>query len=399
MAVTPYVTNLMKRMGLSLSKSNNDLPYIEARMVDRNGDLSKGWLVEFYCFDASKGDIQRIQKRIPSKYKTAQARTTWANNVIPQINELLQEGFHRKAANINISDLPDKHTNLETAIEMALAIKKQQIRHTSGSNYQTACERFIEYLKENKLPTQFEMVDSMLVGNFLEDYQAKYDVSNVTRNNIGIYLSSIFSILTKKGYYLTNPFFEFQKLKSDEEGYELFTDRQVNLMMDWMRAHDPALAVFCLTIYYTFLRPKELRNLQVKFFNFRDNKIYIPGYISKNRRSESVSMPGVLIDDLQRHLRLAKPDMLAFGRDGIGYVHAYKHYWLRRHQKALDAVKIKGPTLYSWKHTGVCAAHSQGVIVTKTMEQCRHKSLDTHYKYLKKVGAITTNEMNKMRAI
>jgi integrase len=110
-------------------------------------------------------------------------------------------------------------------------------------------------------------------------------------------------------------------------------------------------------------------------------------------------MPDVLNAKMLEFLKDRDANSYPFSKKGFGRMPAHKNYWTYRHQKALDACGIVGPTLYSWKHTGVCAAHLQGISVIQTKNQCRHSSLDIHYSYLKKLGVIVTKQMNRMKEI
>ncbi|MCS6795724.1 MAG: hypothetical protein NZ516_07170 [Raineya sp.] len=49
--------------------------------------------------------------------------------------------------------------------------------------------------------------------------------------------------------------------------------------------------IFCMCIFYTFIRPIELRRLKVWQVDLENQKIYIDGTQSKNKKSEYVVIP------------------------------------------------------------------------------------------------------------
>jgi integrase len=54
---------------------------------------------------------------------------------------------------------------------------------------------------------------------------------------------------------------------------------------------NPGLWIFIQFIYYCYLRPNEILQLEHPYFNFDERKIFIPSNISKNSKDGYVSIP------------------------------------------------------------------------------------------------------------
>lgn len=381
-------------MGFDRDQSNAIYPYRNAVLCDRRGDLKKQWIISYYVFDANKDALVRKQKTIPMTYQTVAARKAYAQKIISQLNLLLAAGYHIKK-----ECTQESAKSLTRAFQAAFDIKRNQIAAVSYTTYKTIVDRFVEYIKATKHSDLCTDIDKKTVSLFIDYYQKKYKVSNTTRNNIQTYLSSIFNLMVERGDIPSNPARGIKKLTVKSASYEIFSTEQIKAIMSWMQHNDEILYLYCQCIYYTFIRRKELQRLQVKHFDLKNQMIYIPANISKNRKSESVYIPDYLNKKLAAYFKGHSGSMIAFTAEGVGNSVAHKNYWTYRHQKALDACLIKGPTLYSWKHTGVCNAHLQGVSVIQTMQQCRHSSLDIHYSYLRRLGVIVNTQMNTIEPI
>src|SRR5690606_36930491 len=71
--------------------------------------------------------------------------------------------------------------------------------------------------------------------------------------------------------------------------HQVFSDDHFKMIMDSLRS-DPDTDFFCKAIYYTCIRPKELRELQLKHVDLDNGTVYIPFHISKNKKDGHVSI-------------------------------------------------------------------------------------------------------------
>lgn len=153
-------------------------------------------------------------------------------------------------------------------------------------------------------------------------------------------MKSLFQVLVDREIILNNPFKNFKKHKEYGSRKNLaFNEDQISEIKKNIEEKDPELWLFIQFIYYCFLRPNEIRQLEHRYIHPVEKQIFIPSNISKN------------------------------GKDY---------------------------TLYFWKHSGVIAAYKAGVDIKTIQSQCRHHSLEQTDIYLKSLGLGVSQAMNKI---
>ncbi len=157
------------------------------------------------------------------------------------------------------------------------------------------------------------------------------------------------------------------------------------MMLEHILKTDKQLYLFVRIIYYTYMRPKEIRLLQVKHIDFINRKIYIPESNAKNNKGQYVTIPNALLTLFFEHkLNLLNDDDFVFKKNRK--MLPINEMWLR-HKKVLYKFELIGEhTLYSWKHTGVCSAYRSGIDIKSLQRQLRHSSIAQTEIYLKSLG-------------
>lgn len=106
------------------------------------------------------------------------------------------------------------------------------------------------------------------------------------------YMKSLFQVLVDREIILNNPFKNFKKHKESESRKNLaFNEDQISEIKKNIEEKDPELWLFIQFIYYCFLRPNEIRQLEHRYNHLEDKKIFIPSNISKNGKEGYVSIP------------------------------------------------------------------------------------------------------------
>jgi len=74
--------------------------------------------------------------------------------------------------------------------------------------------------------------------------------------------------------------FETRK-KMPIQPHQVFTEGDFKVIMDSLDKHDKYCQLFVRMIYYTCIRPKILRFLQLQYIALEENTITVPGTVSK----------------------------------------------------------------------------------------------------------------------
>lgn len=182
-------------------------------------------------------------------------------------------------------------------------------------------------------------------------------------------------------------FEEIKKLKNICTPARYFQRHQVKRLHKYMMEHDPELWLFCMFQYYCFIRPNsELRLMKVGDLMLDENKILVPGNISKNKKSEYVVVPNVFRKQLEHYKYCNANEYLFPHPDDSTKPRSYNHFG-NKHRKVLKALGFSSEyKLYSWKHTGAVSCIKANINIKELQIQLRHHSLEEVDKYLRQLG-------------
>lgn len=186
-------------------------------------------------------------------------------------------------------------------------------------------------------------------------------------------------------------------MATEAERHAAITEADVKRMREWMLEFDVPLYVVTQTIYYAFIRPVELSRLQGRHLDLKNRVILMDSAISKNKKSQHVTIPGPLLEIFKRYgFDQAEPNDYLFGKGvWLSRWSSHPNRYRTRHLEMVKALGLAGSgvDLYSWKHTGVCAAYRAGLDIVSIKEQCRHSSIEETYTYMRSLGLILSREI------
>jgi len=245
----------------------------------------------------------------------------------------------------------------------------------------------MEYVGENKKITEVTAVD---ITRFMNETEARKKWEAKTFEVTRQALSTFFNYLNNMGRITKNPLDGFKErrkiLKSVK--HQLYSDVDFEKVGLWLQANDP-YTLFCLqAIYFTCIRPAELRLLQLKHIDINRQLITIPGNISKNKKTETIHVDDEFIEILK------KLDFNKFNEDDyltgnvksiIGNKPAPEktaYNGLRACLKALELLD-KGYTLYSSKHLSNVRKRRANWSIEEIQVANRHASIAQTEIYLR----------------
>lgn len=177
------------------------------------------------------------------------------------------------------------------------------------------------------------------------------------------------------------------RMRTEKTPARYFQNYQIVQLKKALLEYDPELWLFAQFQYYCFIRPiSELRFLKVGDLLLDDNKILVRSDISKNKKSEYVSIPDAFRPHVQQ-FRQRPPGDFVFGKPGNPKQTYSYNYFSYHHRKVLNRLGYdRAYKLYSWKHTGAVACIRAGISVKDLQIQLRHHSLEEVDKYLRQLG-------------
>ena len=200
-----------------------------------------------------------------------------------------------------------------------------------------------------------------------------------------------------------NPFKHTPIPKGESKSLLYFQDAQIKKLQPLIAAGNERLWLAVQLLYYCFIRGEEMRFLETSDFNLQAGYIEVRGEISKNKKTQKVSIPAALMPYLQSLpiFRQSGSHLLFQTQYGKYNGPVGKNWFNRMHSEYLkDAGIIGRYAFYSWKHTGAVKAVRAGINIKDLQLQLRHHSLDQVNEYLKDLGVLDSDDLrNKFPAL
>lgn len=382
--------------------------------VLKGTDPSLPWYVEYRFFNPRKNKMERrrIYKGLTDKTPVAE-RKKRAAEIIDFYSEKLRRGWLPLKETVNMDDSPEMAETISCISGQVFHFSKlaapfmARYAHSLNStyeNYKTKINVFNRFLQTMNL----ENVDVRFLEkkDFEEFFKYLFRERNCGPTTVNLYLlllRMMFEEFRKDGYLAKNPLSNFRYYKERQSQPKAFSPDMIIKLKMYMEKYNPQLWLISEFIFYCFIRPKELRLLQVKHIDMDAGIIHIPASISKNRRTQTVIIPdSFLLELLRKQINIYDGDDYIITLQGTpGPAPVSKNYMGNHFRKVRKALKLTDDyKLYSWKHTGAIEAVKAGINLRDLQNQLRHHSLNEVQGYIKQLmGEDSKDLRNKFPSI
>jgi integrase len=381
---------------------------IRPKLHDCSGDLSKRWFVYYSYLNPATGKMKRFKRYDGfNDLSSVDARLKHAEALISQINRKFDSGWNPFQDNerflyknvsstiVEVGDIGNPIATPEFTIEYflnySLERKRGEIREISFASYYSQIQVFLRWLRKCKLDNyDIGQLSRNHMENFLNDLK-KAGRNNTTRNSYHTNLKGLFKILNDQQVIKANPFEKINSLPQNKQSKKAFSKAQIQAIKENITEKEPQLWLFIQAMYYTCIRPRELRYLKLCDVSVDEGKIFIRSEISKNKKSQYVTIPMPFKQQLNALTLDRYPgNYFLFGKRGIpGLFPCCRNHFYNIHREILKSLEFSSDySLYSWKHTGVKEAVKNGVPLKEIQLQLRHHSLDQVDQYLRSLGIV-----------
>lgn len=347
-----------------------------------------GGYIEFRAYDPERGKMRRKTMKI-NRVKGVTNRRIYARRVIKRLTEQLNNGWNPWIAN-DTGDLivfDDVVKRYESHIEKMLA--SGYYRKETYDGYKSYVKIMREYISKKRPTYYVYQFDRSFCVDFLDYVFIERDNGAQTRNNYLNFLRVFSGFLVEKGYLKSKPTDGISPIskrlyKKERECIPLDV---VGRIADYCREKEPDFLFACYLLYYCFIRPVEMTRLKVRHFNLKACTLTIPGELSKNKTTQTITLPRKVIQ--------YGIDIGVFSAPMDDYIFSYrlkpgsveidpKHF--RDHwDNVRQALKLKKEwKFYSLKDTGITEMCDRNVAPRHVKDQARHSSLAITDIYLQK---------------
>lgn len=353
-------------------KSSNKLIFVDYRPAELK--INKAWYIEYYVKSPSTDKLVRFRNRVP-QIKTKRARELYAKKMIEAINIKLYNGWSPWYENPNnnyklISDAFELYIN-KLKKEMSDGIKRPDTLRA----YTSFVSNVQRYIDEKQLAIKYLVeIDFRFVSGFLDYIYYEKNNSPATYNNYLAYFKAFLEWAKAKDYIKQNATDNIKNKPKIQKKREPLT-QEVKACIKELKNTDFHFFVACMLTYFCLIRRTELTKLKVTDIRLIESRIILDGSITKNRKTDSVTIPDVFLPILTQHLQYAKNSDYLFSTDNF-----------KPGRKQLTPKKISDTwakyrnlygfdskfQFYSLKDTGIMDLLNSGVPSIKVRDQARH---------------------------
>lgn len=353
------------------NKQSSIIPMVAFKPAELR--IGTDWLIVYYAKDPQSDKLVRFRNRVP-KMSNKKERLRFAQKMIDTLNEQLYSGWSPYMGNLTEVKTIDYCFDyyLKTlSKELSDGVK----RKSTCNNYKHFITAFTEYLSIYQKNAKFiSNISTLICDHFLDRIYIEKEKSARTYNFYLMCMRTFFNFCLSKGFIKENPV-KNTKLKTIKEKTRVVLNQKEKKQLQLLREDNFHFYVFCMTTYYCFIRPNELKKLKVEHVNIEKSYITIPSSISKNRKTENVTIPNIFIEELKEHIGKASKDLFLFGKKfapGKQAVTNLFYNWENVRKKYGFRKEVQ---FYSLKDTGITDMLNAGVPAIKVRDQARHSDL------------------------
>ncbi|MBD2704402.1 site-specific integrase [Spirosoma sp. BT702] len=390
--------------------------YKKPQLYNAGGDIKKKWYVHYSYINPKTGKYQRIkQYQDLNSYHTKKERIEYADLLIKAIEEDLEAGYN-PFAKVNEQTVAGSYT-LEQCVPAFLATKERQLRGKTIMGYRSILNMFLDWAKRTENHDRhLSELTTEDVENYFRWAQKNRNLAPTTHNTELTTIRSFFTFWIGKRLINYNPASGIKRLREEVAKHTVYSDAQIKLITDYLSQsdtpRDKQLLQYIKFIYYTCIRPKEIRMLKVGDIRLKTDTILVPANVSKSGRSEPVDIaPG--LDEVIEEMGLATadPDWYVFGNQAKGVAGDYSdprpgpkpvgiNYFSDLYRELTKELGLSEEhTLYSWKHTRNVHLYMEDKDLLRLMRHNRHTDPKVTMRYLRNLGLLVDTRIKNARRI
>ena len=231
-----------------------------------------------------------VVKRVKLNYiKSKRQRKEYACELVKQINGKLARGF-----NPYFNEHTDKLVLLSEAVMDFLKAKKREmethiITAATFEDYKQQLTYFQRFIDVDCFVYKIKMAN---VNAFLDDIYITKALTAVTRNHYLQTVRTFFTWCVNHGIIAENPAKDIANVKHGTKKRVAIPESDLQLIFNFLAESGEIWYLLdCYLVYGCFIRPSEICGLKIANISFKNQTIYIPAEVSKNKKAQTVTMP------------------------------------------------------------------------------------------------------------
>lgn len=345
----------------------------------------EGYRIEYYVINpiTMKMTRQRIRvDKIFKAYKKKRDALIHIDGIIEGINAKLRTGYN-PFFETEDSRLYEK---LSDVAEKYLVEKRKELRPDTMRSYSSFVTMLLGYFNRLNQNQTASMVNKSLAIKYMDYIYNERNVSNRTYNNHIKMARCFFNWCVEKCYSKENPFNQIKPKRKEEKTRILIPSETRKIMRNWLTENNKGLLLVSWLVYYSLVRPTEIRRIRVADVSLKNHCISIRGDNAKNHHTRYATIPEEVEIFLIENNYLNAP--LNYFLIGNNYrpsetMASHSHFgkdWISM-RKALDIPQEM--QLYSLRDTGITEMLKSGIPDLTVMQHADHSDLSITSIYAK----------------
>ena len=350
------------------------------------------WYVDFYAYDPADGKMRRKKYHLDNVEKIKERRKR-ANELIESLTKLLREGWSPWVD----ADSNRAYTLLEEALNKYEAFVERMPKYKTRKSYTSRLNILRKYNEQRLLPIRYVyQFDTAFVSDFLDYIFLDREVNPRTRNNYRQWCQSLAAFFVEKQYMKSNPVETIKDIAEIGKKRQPLTAAMLKQLESHLRESHPYFYLACMMEYYTFIRPEELSHIKLEDISIKEQSVFIPAAVSKNKRDGKVGLNDKIIKFMIELGVFQHPNVFYLFGPKVSRPSAtrsdsemFRRKWNTLVRKGLgwsDCYQF-----YSLKDSGLRdLANAEGIVIAR--DQARHSDVSTTNKYLQGRDAAVHDE-------
>lgn len=354
------------------------------------------WLVVYYAKNPLTEEMQRFRVWVP-KIKGISERKKLGKKIALEINNKLYTGWLPFYSEVKSNEFKTFEYCKDKFLEQnELDVKNGNKRIDTLRSYRSFLKMIELYAKEKNEPLKLVLhLNKEFVANYLDWIFYDRDNTQRTHNNHLDFIATFINYCVFRGWVREN-FTRSIPRKKEGEKIRKVLPAEVKEKVKTLQQTNFHFYAACMVVYFCFIRRTEITKLKVEDVELINNRIIIKADISKNRKTESVTIPKKLVEILTKHLQNADNQHYLFGSE---FKPGYEKLKPAKISSVWDKFRKENDIemkyqFYSLKDTGITDLLKAGVPAIKVRDQARHYDLKITEKYTARNKTFDEDVMN-----
>lgn len=357
----------------SRSTANIFLDYIPAELR-----IGQKWIIVYKVKNPST-QLMEIKRLVVPKSASVYQRKLLATKIITELNRKLASGWLPFYTEIGVEEFKTLDFCIKQFLEQTKSdVAKQIKRPDTLRSYTSFLSMIKKYIGDNNVKMNFILeFNRSFAVNYLD--WIFYERKNTPRtyNNHLAFIGSFVNYCIDRGYLKTNFCVGISKKTNQTKIRQILTP-EVKEKIKELQYTNFNYYTLCMATYFCFIRRTELTKLKVSAINLNQNVITIDKEISKNKKTEVVTIPEPFAKLLAQHLQKANNNDYVFSANN--FIPGPKILQPKKVSDVWESVRAKNGIdvkyqFYSLKDTGITELLKSGIAAINVRDQARHYDL------------------------